>query len=201
MGYRHYFEIVPKNEVETIRDLGKRDLVKYIKSQGRSPQNEFERGYIDFDSIFSELECVFEFGKLYWCDTASQIQKTGEPLFRNKSLKKYFDDYEPHLVNKNSIIKAIELQQKKVIDNYKECLKSPEECENEFDKRTIEQKCIESVESQLRWCQNGIVADASKENRKYELADTWLYEHTIFNLAYILRIIDFDKYALIFRGW
>lgn len=202
MGYRHYFEIAPKKEVEAIRNLGKRELAKYIKSQGRKPREEYEeRDYISFSNIFSKLECVFEFGKLYWDDTVEQIQKTGEPLFKSRSLKEYFSDYDAYVVSKEAIIKAIKIYEQKVISHYEECLKAPEDSENKFDKRTIEQKCVDSVKSSLRWCKNGIILIEPSENRKYEIADTWLYEHTIFNLAYILRTLDFDNYSLIFRGW
>lgn len=198
MGYRHYLEVVNKEEVESIRKLNKEELVNYIKSQGRSLNDEDEEDgfdYISFENAFSKIEVCFEFGKLYFCDTAKQIEQTGFMLFDDKELRREFGDYRPFVVGKDAVLKAIEIYTKRVIDCYKECLKEP----NDKNTRTVEEKCKREIQSHLNWCRNGIID--IDEKRKYELANTWLYEHSIFNLGLILKTLDWDKYCLIFRGW
>ena len=112
MGYRHYFYIVKKSDVEKCNNI----VFDELKRQYGDAD-----GYIDFDEVFPRTE-VFEFGKLYYEDTAERIYNTGKPLFGDKECQKYFDDYYPFVVGKEGLLEAIKIYKEKAISAYQSLL-------------------------------------------------------------------------------
>ena len=78
MGYRNYFYLVDKSLVETVKEMSLSSLLSFASDRGA----EVEDNYVwILDPKFLNLKEVFEFGKLYWDDTISQIESTGYPMF------------------------------------------------------------------------------------------------------------------------
>ena len=61
---------------------------------------------------------VFEFGKLYYEDTSSQIYSVGMPLFENPEMQSKYENYAPYIVGKAGLLKAIEIYKTKIISYY-----------------------------------------------------------------------------------
>jgi len=105
VGYRHYLYKIKKKDVNKIKKLSLKELAdKY----------EEESDYIDFFKIIEKAQPVFEFGKLYWEDTAERIYATGKPLFDNKKVQDNFDDFCPYIVGKKALMVAINIYKDKI---------------------------------------------------------------------------------------
>lgn len=184
MGYRHYFYLVDKSEVENVKDLDMKSLTEYAAKQGAELYEEGE-GFCFSDDVFMRKTQVFEFGKLYWDDTADKIYKTGLPLFAKPEVQTFFDDYVPFVVGKEGLIEAIKIYHKKARDYYNG-LKS------DADIKTHIREKVNNLRFEI--------ADVDESN-KWKVCKSWEYEHAIFNLAHLLKMIDWEKQTLLFYGY
>ena len=189
MGYRHYFYKVKKDDVATVKDMDFDQLCRYAQCRGVELYDEDVDGcrgfYFNDDKFLNKIE-VFEFGKLYWDDTADRIYSKGVPLFTIKETQDNFDDYVPYVVGKGGLLEAIAIYREKVINIYR---------------NLMEENDIEKIKSHIHdhafW--SGQIVDTD-ENHKY-LTRSWLYEHHIFDLVYLLKTIDWETETLLFYGW
>lgn len=201
MGYRNYFYLVDKSLVETVKEMSQSSLLSFASDRGA----EVEDGYIWlFDPKFLELKEVFKFGKLYWDDTIQLINSTGHKLFTNTLVWERFEDYQPYVVGKEGLLKAIEIYKRKIIDSYEDLLKDGAEYALPFgynikvDNIKSVDKLVEFVQDKLRWWK---VCGAIDLDESHEwLSSSWEYEHVIFDLVRLYKYIDWDKYTLIFLG-
>ena len=69
MGYRHYFLKVKKDDIDKVKDLSLKELQEQFGDKE-------EENFVSIHDLI-EQECVFEFGKLYWDDTADRIYSKG----------------------------------------------------------------------------------------------------------------------------
>lgn len=204
MGYRHYFYKVNKADIDIIKDMNYDELYEYAKQKGCKDINDEDK-YIYFnEDRFLNKQEVFEFGKLYWEDTAEKIYNTGTPLFTNKETFKKFEDEYPYVVGKDGLLKAIEIYQEKILNYYKGLLVDGDEAIGPFG-IVIPQpqiKCIDKLTEEVRdkifWNNKGIV---DLDETKPCVTSTWLYEYSIFNLVFLLKTIDWEKETLLFYGW
>lgn len=211
MGYRHYLYIIPK---ETVKDLqGKTYEELWEKYEPQSEKDFYykmkaeypdEKKYLSIDSFGQK--CVFEFGKLYWDDTAQQIYDTGRPLFDSAEIMEEFEDYNPYIVSKEAIKIAIDIYKKKIVDYYESLFVENEQlCDPFFHipikevEKSIQEKCLEDCQQQLaEWKKDWIF---NFDEDKPTLTNSWLYQYSIFNLMHLYKTIDFEKYDLLFYGW
>lgn len=199
MGYRNYFYKVNKADVDEIKDLSLEDL----KEKYGDKEND---GYVDFHEIINQ-KCVFEFGKLYFEDTSEQIYNTGTPLFNNEEVMKFFSDYEPFIVGKKGLLKAIEIYKEKIKKYYKDILIDGEERIIPifgFTVKDEEIKSIDKVKKEIQckirmWEHSKGIVDIDENNKN--VTQSWLYEYSIFNLVFILKTIDWEKETILFYGW
>lgn len=181
MGYRHYFYKIKINEIEKIKDVSADDF--------------------DFNVYLPEAfgqEEVFEFGKLYYDDTADKIYSTGVPLFSDKKVMEMLDDYIPYVVGKAGLLKAIEIYKNKITDYLEDCGK---DSYDEFSGSQLksEDKIKSDLKDRLMYWKMNRAIDVSEDN-KYSVTNSWLYEYSIFNLVHLLKIIDWEKETLLFYG-
>jgi len=186
VGYRHYLYKIKKKDVNKIKKLSLKELAdKY----------EEESDYIDFFKIIEKAQPVFEFGKLYWEDTAERIYATGKPLFDNKKVQDNFDDFCPYIVGKKALMVAINIYKDKIKTMYNTLLQQDEE-------KTIEDK-YDALEKHIKdyqfWWDKCNILDLEDDSNK--ICQSWLYEHLIFELVHQLKIINFEEYDLIFMWW
>lgn len=195
MGYRHYFYLVKKSDVEKCNNI----VFDELKRQYGDAD-----GYIDFGEVFPRTE-VFEFGKLYYEDTAERIYNTGEPLFGDKDCQEYFEDYYPFVVGKEGLLEAIKIYKEKVINAYQSLLGDGQEVQYPLGITMTEDisehdKMKNFVKSRLLWIQKYHFEDINETN-KYKVSKSYIYEHAIFNLIHLLKVIDWDNETILFYGW
>ena len=195
MGYRHYFYIVKKSDVEKCNNI----VFDELKRQYGDAD-----GYIDFGEVFPRTE-VFEFGKLYYEDTAERIYNTGKPLFGDKDCQEYFEDYYPFVVGKEGLLEAIKIYKEKVINAYQSLLGDGQEVQYPLGITMTEdiseyEKMKNFVKSRLLWIQKYHFEDIDETN-KYKVSKSYIYEHAIFNLIHLLKVIDWDNETILFYGW
>lgn len=210
MGYRHYLYKIDKEIVKDIQGKTFDELWdKYTSEEEKAFQEMMrerhgEEKYLDID--FFKQEQIFEFGKLYFEDTAERIYETGRPLFDNKDIQEYFADYQPYIVTKEALKIAIEIYEQKIINYYKGLFEKDEKlCEPffriPFDKidKSIQEKCVEHCRNQLSEWLRGFAINKSEKDEK--LTNSWQYEYEIFELLRLYKTFDFNKYDLLFYGW
>lgn len=195
MGYRHYFYKCKKADIGQVREKTLAELEEYAKEKGE------ELSLLD-NSILPQEE-VFEFGKLYYEDTADKIYGTGFPLFSHEEVMEEFSDYVPYEVGKQGLLKAIEIYRQKIKDYYEDLLKDgatqilPFGFELPRPDITSADKIKEHIKEKLSWIKYKVNLDETKKT----LTDSWQYEDTIFNLVFLLKTIDWEKETLLFYGW
>lgn len=187
MGYRHYFYLVSKDEVEAVRDLSMEELYERAKAQGAETYEEEEGWFYFNDDKFMNKEEIFEFGKLYFDDTAERIYSKGVPLFSQEDVMENFQDYVPFVVGKEGLLEAISIYQEKVVRYYDSFTDDANDALYEMKQKVHRMRILALVNT--------------NEDKKWCMTGSWEYEHSIFNLVHILKTVDWDKYTLLFYGW
>lgn len=187
MGYRHYLYTIPKKRIKKIRNL---TLAEMKAKYG----DKSEEDWIDYKDVLKEHKCIFEYGTLYWDDTVERIHNIGQKLFTNKDVQEEFIDFDIYLVGKAALKVTIDIYKDKIIKMY----------EHLFDNKALtETEIKDKYESHLKeyqywWTSSYALNLKEKDDR---ICDSWLYEHQIFELVRLYKIIDFEKYDLIFLGY
>lgn len=195
MGYRHYFYLVKKSDVEKCHNISFSELKRQY--------GDADSGYIDFDEIFPRIE-IFEFGKLYYENTAERIYNTGKPLFGDKDCQEYFEDYCPFVVGKEGLLEAIKIYKEKVINAYQSLLGDGQEVQYPLGITMTEDiseydKMKNFVNDRILWIQHYF--EDIDETHKYAVSASHMYEHAIFNLIHLFKVIDWDSETILFYGW
>lgn len=193
MGYRHYFYQVEKTQVEAVKHMSISELYEYAKKCGSEVIKEDGEKYFYFnDEKFMNKTEIFEFGKLYFDDTAERIYSKGIPLFEKQEVQEYLSDYSPFVVGKDGLLEAIKIYEENVLKYYKSLLSD--------DGEPQQLKMRECVEDKIRTLSAFGLANTDETN-KMKVTSSWEYEHSIFNLVHILKTIDWDKDTILFYGW
>ena len=202
MGYRHYFYLADKKHCEAVKHLTPALFDAYCKMHFPNSIEDYGDGdvSIDFMDTLGQKK-IFEFGKLYFDDTAKRIYAKGIPLFDNAELRDYYSDYNPAIVGKEAIKEAIEIYRGKIMDYYKGMLKDgavikspPFGIEIKRDDIKSVDKMCSHIKDELRWWTKGAL---NLDENKPRLTDSWLYEQ----LVRLYKSIDWDKYCVLFYGW
>lgn len=205
MGYRHYFYLVDKKDVELVKDKTYDELVEIARDYGVKIEDEDGENYFYFnDRKFMNKTEIYEFGKLYWDDTADRIYSKGVPLFTNKATHEHFVDYYPYVMGQDAMFEAITIYKDKIIKYYKSLIVDGDT--REFDYfYTIEPNSIKSVEVAnhiedilYHWDRMGVV-DTDLDHER--ISQSWMYEHQIFELVRLYKSIDWENKCLLFYGW
>lgn len=212
MGYRHYLYIIEKEVVKKLQNKTYEELWEEFTSQhDKDFHYEMEQKYGKEKKYLSIHDIpqkeVFEFGKLYWDDTAKRIYDTGKPLFENEDIQKEFEDEQPYIVTKEALKIAIEIYRNKIIESYEDCFKENVQlCDPFFHipikevPKTIQEKCIEACRDYLNEWKKDWVLNLDLDKKEC-ITNSWYYQYSIFNLVHLYKSIDFDKYDLLFYGW
>jgi len=185
MGYRHYMYKINKDLVNEIKGMTLSELK--IKFYGKDNLDN----YFDFTNIIPQQE-IYEFGKLYYDDTANRIYSKGIPMFDSKEVMDELSDYLPYIVGKEGLIEAIAIYQEKIINYYESLLKDDEDGKSSDKQKHHIRDLLEEWKS--KWIIN-------LDEKNLLLTDSWQYEYNIFNLVACLKSIDFEKETILFYGW
>lgn len=205
MGYRHYFYLVNIEDCDAVRNMTYTQLAEHCKEKyPDSYDNSDDEPYINFHDILNQTE-IFEFGKLYWDDTADRIYSHGMPLFSNAETQSEFDDYRPYRMGKDGLLQAIQIYQNKVISYYEGLLvdgavqRLPFGISIELEDIKSIDKLVEHIQDEIKWWKILGVLDLDEGNER--ISKSWLYEHQVFELVRLYKSIDWDKKCLLFYGW
>jgi hypothetical protein len=190
MGYRHYFFEVDKKDVDKVKDKTYEELVEIAKEYGVKIE---EDDYFNFNNDkFMNKKEIFEFGKLYWDDTAARIYSKGVPLFKKEEVQEYFEDYTPYVMGSDGMLEAINIYKNKIISYYKDLLQ-------EDDPEILNKSFMSHIDDMLMWWER---LRAINTDLQYEcITSSWLYEHQIFELVRLYKSIDWENKCLLFYGW
>lgn len=205
MGYRHYFYKVKKSEVEKVKDMTLDEVIEYAKACEVEVEEGEKYFYFKDRRLLDKVE-VFEFGKLYWDDTADRIYSKGAPLFNNEDVQEIVSDYVPYVVGKEGLLEAIKIYEEKILNYYKDLLVDGQDFNLPFGMRIRKEevksidKVVEHIEDKIRSMSYRSIANID-EDEKWCVTGSWEYEHSIFNLVHLLKSIDWDTDTLLFYGW
>lgn len=205
MGYRHYFYKVNKADVEKVKDMTWDELLDYAKEDGAKVYEEEGDFYFNDDKFLNKTK-VFEFGKLYWDDTAERIYGKGVHLFTKEDVQEMVSDYVPYVVGKDGVLEAIKIYEEKVLKYYKDLLVDGKDCLLPLG-LTLRKEDVKSIDKLVEHIENkignlGFIGLANtNEEYKWSLTRSWEYEHSIFNLVHILKSVDWETETILFYGW
>ena len=204
MGYRHYFFLVDKKDVELVKDKTYEELMQVAKTYGVDVDEDEDYFYFNDKKFMNKTE-IYEFGKLYWDDTAERIYSKGAPLFTNTETQRCFDDYRPYVMGKEAMLEAIDIYKTKIVNYYKGLLIDGDTKDfgyfYDINPEDIKDMvCIAHHISDMlwHWDRTGVV-DTDPENER--ISNSWMYEHQIFELVRLYKSIDWENKCLLFYGW
>lgn len=125
-------------------------------------------------------------------------------------MQERFSDYSPIIENKELILDAIEWQKNHIIKMYEGLLNNEVD---EFEKlahyvgKTDEEiqfdRFKKHIKSHLGWWKPKFGGYTAININLLEegICDSWLYEHTIFELVRLYKSFDNEKYCVMFIGW
>ena len=190
MGYRHYFYTAKKSDIDAIQNLNLSEIFEYARN--RSVDINEDENYFSFrDNKFLYQTEVFEFGKLYYDDTAERVYKTGKPLFTNSEVQNYFVDYNPYIVGKEGLLEAIKIYEDKIKSYFKDLVAG--------ELGDPAQEALLYVQRKTNWFEYLPFVNIDEDN--YKITTSWEYEYSIFNLAHVLKSINWETDTLLFYGW
>lgn len=208
MGYRHYFYRANKEDVERVRDLTYKQLIRLCKKRGCGyERDEWENGeveeHINVHKFLSQVE-VFGFGKYY--ENAEEIQKKSEPLFLKKGTAKYFADYDIYVCGKEALECAINWQVEKIKSYFETLLWSDSELAAKQEAGEVDPGLTQVgrlrahvLHKKHEWDTNRLLPFSL--DRERDMIQSWLYEYTIFALVKLHREMDWEQDCLLFYGW
>lgn len=205
MGYRHYFYEANTADCTAVKDMTYEQLAEYCKEKWPKSLDEDDgRAWLNIHEILEQKE-VFEFGKLYWDDTADRIYDKGVPLFEVKETQEAFSDYVPYRMGKEGLLEAINIYKEKVINYYNDLLvdgaiqRLPFGMSLKREDIKSMDKLLEHIYDMIKWWGNFGVLDLDENHER--ISKSWLYEHQVFELVRLYKSIDWDKKCLLFYGW
>jgi hypothetical protein len=201
MGYRHHFFEAPKAEVERIKDMSEEQFFHHIKTIPDALEEDGEDVWVNFHIIVKQRK-IFELGKLDWDDTAVKIAETGVPLFNDEEMQKYYENYDPYVVGKEGLLKAIEIYKENVVRYYNGLLseEAADDDDSEFEEpRTRERKWEKHLKDKLRAWQRPSILNL--DETKEQITDSWEYEYVIFELIRLLKSINWEENTVLFYGY
>lgn len=211
MGYRQYFYEVDKQKVEGLRKCKtEQELYDFCIANGIECSKYEDDDEISFYCPLYRLgKELFEFGKHY--ENASDIYEHGDSLFTSDELKERYQDYGAIICDEKAILCAIEWQKQRIIKNYENLVNNT--FTNQYERRRYP-KDIDDKELHyqrlLNHCKEYLdywkpdfecygVINTNKEDDC--VTNSWLYEHTIFDLVRIYKTFDWENKCLLFMGW
>ena len=211
MGYRQYFYEVDKSIVDGIRKCKtEEELYDFcIKNGIKCDKYEYDGKVEYYLPVYKLGKELFEFGKYY--ENSDELYKHGDSLFTSTELNERYQDYGAIVCDENAILCAIEWQKQHIINMYENLVNNTFEetlerynYPSDIDEKELHyQRLLRHCKDHLRWWKpefgdyTAIDTDKSKDN----LADSWLYEHTIFDLVRIYKTFDWENKCLLFCGW
>lgn len=197
MGYRQYFYGVDKLIIDGFRQCKtEEELYNFCISNGiecYKDENDCEIHY--YCPLYKLGKEVFGFGKYY--ENSDKLYEHGDSLFMSQELNERYSDYGAIICDKEAIKCAIEWQIERITQIYEDLLK--EKSGDDWNEESQFDRLKEHVNDYLIWWKNNRVFDLNDDADR--LTNSWIYEHTIFDLVRLYKTFDFERRTLLFCGW
>lgn len=190
MGYSEYLYEIDKRLVDEIRKC--KTEQEYISVCCKF-NVEVDDDYVPINHLGKE---IYEFGKDY--ENSDKLYKHGNSLFTSEELNEQYGDYNAIILEKSGLVCAIEWQRDRIIKIYEDLLR--EKSINVFDERSQFDRMKEHITSHLRWWKPFYGVAYNLDENRENLVESWLYEHSIFDLVRIYKSFDWENKYLIFAG-
>lgn len=209
MGYRNYFAIIEKEEVDKVLNLSHEEQMKLTAEQvreewaGSDEEDEQVAKYLENDVVDScalrrqlKPEEVVECGKYFDYDVAQKIKE---------DCRDYSDeDTEFCIVKPEALLIAADYYRNNTVKYYEAVIRSfdmtDEECLEDKDMGYRRPDLTAAFRHQI-YDLKSLKIDKENVLKKKVLIDTWQYEYDMFNLLHMYKNLDWDKYYLIWLGY
>lgn len=211
MGYRQYLYKVPKTLIEEIQSCKiEEDLYNLYRQHGFEVSKDEYDGETEYYCPLYKLPYeAYGFGKYY--ENSDELYKISKPLFTSQELQERYEYYRAIIGEEEILLSCIEWQKQHIIKMYENMLnntfENPYEREiyykdltdDEIKLKRLEQHC----KDYLRWWDPpyGDFTAINMNKDKDNIVDSWLYEHTIFDLVRIYKEFDSENEVILFLGW
>ena len=182
MGYRNYIYVVEKKKAEKVRHKTFEELEKL------SNEKDDYFGFIDIRDIVDGT-CAIELGKYVDFDIKPYIK----PFFTDEDLHKRCNTEEEFMLLDPSVLQAMATYYKDVSRNYFSDLLQKYKDDKEIGSNLL----VKELKTRIAFMDN---LDYISKN-KFTLCDTWLKDYDLLNFVYLAKVIDFNKYYLLWLGW
>lgn len=199
MGYRHYLYKIHVELVEEIRELNSTELKEWGVREGFI--DEGDEGILPVP-LYDLGKEFFGFGKYY--ENAENVQRLGEPLFKDGDLQEEYSGYEPYIIGEDGFRNVLEYQKEKIKEQFEYMLYSTkEEREDKLDTRSREDMFEEYIKEMYYEWQSPYTGNTLAVNmgEGESVTYSWKYEYSIFELLRLYKSMDWDNYRLLLIGW
>lgn len=213
MGYRTYIQVVKKDIIEDLHNCKTiEDLIKVQEKHELEcfePKSEFNDAYFKVYRIPHREQ--FEFGK--YCYEGRDTYQNTKDIFTTPELQELVEGNHFRFGGIKVIKAAIDWTEKHIIEAYQnliDCKSDWEWKQHQIDLMTDEEKrnyhynvLLDHCREYLNWWESKIDGiHAYNNNReKPELSNTWLYEHTLWDLVRMWKEFDEENELVLFIGW
>lgn len=209
MGYREYFCIVNKTLVDELRQCKtKKDVYEVFIKYGFEADCIKTTDYNYNCPIYNIKGRMFEFGKGY--ENSIEIKKMGTLLFTSEELQKEYDSYNVYFGGVDFLECAIKWQENYLINYYENLVnntyssKIEELIYKQYDEKEAHyQRLLSHCEDYISYWKpvfgDARVVNMNKSEDK--LTDSYLYEHSIFDLIRLYKDFDEETQYVLFFGW
>lgn len=182
MGYRNYIYVVEKEKADLVRGLSFDELRKM------SSEEDDYFGYIGVRDVVGG-QCAIELGKYVDFDIKPYVK----PFFTDEDVHKRVNEEEEFMLLDPSALQAMATYYKDESRDYFNKLLQ----EYKYDKEGGSALLAKELETRVAFMND---LDYIGEN-KFNLCDTWLKDYDLLNFVYLAKVLDFDKYYLLWMGW
>lgn len=183
MGYRNYIYVVEKEVADSFRGKTFEEL--------KDPTCE-DFHHICIYDLFEKygVVCAIELGKYV---DPEPVEPYLSPFFLDKEVHEYTNDEDECMLLDPKGLQSLATYYKNAL------LKYNKELIEEYDKDPV--KAGARMLHDLRYETSMLEFLDKPEEKKWTLCDMWLWKYDILNFMYLLKVVDFDKYYLIWRGY
>jgi len=196
MGYFNHLYAIEKNRLEELRNIKNDDeLIAFCEKYNYQYDEDDDEAWIGLYRIAHHE--VYDFGEA--CNEILDASEEYDKLFYSDGMNEKFADYGARVVDKDFILKAIEVYRNKVRTSLEKSLE--ENVDDPFEQYlTREERFIKDAKSKLNTVWVSKYGPADIESDSANVTTSWRYEYAFFNLVAQYKAFDEEKYALIFMG-
>ena len=211
MGYRTYIQVVKKDIVLELHNCKTIDNILEVQKKHKlecfEPKNEFGEAYFKVYELPYREE--FEFGK--HAESDKDIIQVTQDVFTTPELQGLVEENDFRFGGIEVIKAAINWAENHLIQMYQNLINCKSDWEweqHKIDLMTDEERkdyhykmLLKHCRDYLDWWKSGYFHAYNDNREKPKLSNTWLYEHTFWDLVRMWKEFDEENELVVFLGW